>query len=298
MSDSKLLDPQLLARLKDYQLLARIAANGFLSGAHRSVSSGQGTEFLQYREYVKGEDLKFVDWKLYAKSNRLQTKRFAEQTQAACYLVLDTSASMAYQGDRSYCHKLHYACMLAATLAYLALHQGDKIGLLAYSDEIHEWLPPSSHSGQLNLVLQALARIKPQGKALHRSALETLISKLSDRGMVVLLSDMIEAETELPELFKFSTTKTHEGLAIQILDQDELDFPFSTSTLFEDSETALQVRTNPAAIRSDYLKRVEKIQNRLQADFSQSQVDFLTTTTDMDLALSLSRYFQQRKSVR
>lgn len=298
MSTTKLLDPQLLARLKDYQLLARIAANGFLSGAHRSLSSGQGTEFLQYREYVTGEDLKFVDWKLYARSNRLQTKRFAEQTQAACYLVIDTSASMAYQGSRSHCHKLQYASMLAATLAWLALHQGDKVGLLTYSNRIHDWLPPASHSGQLNLVLQALTRLSPGGTALHRPAIESLAGKLSDRGMVVLLSDMIEAETELPELFKFSATKTHEGLAIQILDPDELDFPFSVSTLFEDYETALQIRTNPAAIRAGYVKQVENLQKQLQADFNHSQVDFFCTTTDMDLALSLSRYFHQRKNVR
>lgn len=298
MSTAKLLDPQILAKLKDYQLLARIAANGFRSGAHRSLSHGQGTEFLQYRDYVAGEDLKFVDWKLYAKSDRLQTKRFAEQTQAACYLVIDTSASLAYQGSRSYCHKLHYATMLAATLAYLALHQGDKVGLLTYSDRIQDWLPPASHQGQLNLILQALSRLKPQGKASHRPAIETLVSKLSDRGMIVLLSDMIEAESELPDLLKFSATKTHEGLAIQILDPDELDFPFTLSTLFEDYENNLQIKTNPTAIRAEYVKRVEILQKQMQADFNHSQVEFFSTTTDQDLAFSLSRYFQQRKTVR
>lgn len=293
-----LLDPSLLSRIKDYQLLARIAADGFLSGAHRSLTSGQGTEFLQYREYAKGEDLKFVDWKYFARTDKLQTKRYAEHTQASCFLLIDTSASMGYKGDRSACHKLRYTCMLAATIAWLAIHQGDKVGLITYSDKIHEWIPPASHTNQLKLICQVLYRSKPTGHALHRIAINTILSKLNERGMAVLFSDMIDGEKELPALFRFGSGYTHEGLAIQVLDPDELDFPFTNSMIFEDAESGKQVQTNPIAIRDQYIKRADSLKKEIQSRFNRVQVDFFSTTTDKDLALTLSRYLHRRQVIR
>ncbi|MDH5737959.1 MAG: DUF58 domain-containing protein [Gammaproteobacteria bacterium] len=292
----KLLDPALLSKIKDYRLLARLAANGFLTGPHRSLISGQGSEFLQYREYVRGDDFKSVDWKLFARSDRLQTKRFAEQAQATCYLLVDTSASMSYKGSRSPASKLHYACMLAAALAWLAVHQGDRVSLMTYSDKVHDWLPPAGLSAQLNHLLLTLSRLKPNGSADHPAAIELLMNRLSDRGMIILLSDMTEAGN-LPELFKFNTGQTHAGMALQILDPDELDFPFTGSTLFEDLENGQQIQTNPAAIRTKYIQGMQASQKSLQARFNQSRIDFFSATNDMDLALVLSRYFHQRKVI-
>lgn len=295
---NQLLDPHLLSQIKDYQLLARIAANGFLSGHHRSLNSGQGSEFLQYRNYDKGEDLKFVDWKYYAKTDRLQTKRFTEHTQACCYLLIDASASMAYQGSRSPCSKFHYAKMIAATISWLAMHQGDKVGLIIYSDQILEWLPPASHSSQLRLILRTLQQSTASGIAQHDKIIKTLISQLNDRGMVILISDMTEAEDEIPKLFRFSATNKYEGLAMQISDPDEIDFPFTESLRFEDIETGKQIQANSASIRDHYLQQSNEVRERMQDSFSQVHVDLFRSITNQDISLSISKYFNLRKTVR
>jgi len=297
-SSHTLLDPRVLAHIKDYRLLARMAARGFLAGAHRSLTSGQGSEFLQYRDYIVGEDLKFVDWKLYARSDRLLSKRFVEHTQANCYLLVDTSASMDYTGEDSPCSKLHYATMLCAAIAWLARHQGDSVGLITYNDEIQDWLPPASDSSQLDRILKTLYRMKTKGKANHKKVMDKLSGNLTNSGIVVLLSDMIDDGNVLPGLFRFSATRGYEGVAMQILDEDEIKFPFSGSMIFEDLETRSHIRTNPQIIRKNYLTRFKNEQNIIASEFALHQTEYFCTKTCDDLALALSRYFDKRRMVR
>jgi uncharacterized protein (DUF58 family) len=260
-----LLDPANLTRIENYALMAKAAVEGFLSGMHRSVFHGFGTEFLQYRNYVPGEDLKYLDWKVYAKRDELVTKVFQEETSMNCYFVVDASASHNYQGDRAACTKLRYACMIAASLAYLATRQGDNISLFAYQDTIVEALEPGHRNGQLHRFLQALTRLKPEGQANHERLLKSITHHMRNRGLVVYLSDMLEAEETLPRLLQNLRFQHCDCLALQILDPDERDLPHSYPVRYIDSESNKEVTSFADSVRDGYRESMDKFMEDLKS---------------------------------
>ena len=214
MVDTDLLDPAHLNKIEDFSLLARVVVDGAMPGIHKSLRQGRGSEFFQYRPYTRGEDLKLIDWKVYAKRNELVAKTFQEDTNFTVCLVVDASASMGYKGTKASCSKLRYASMLVACFAYLAQRQGDRIGLFAYSNEVREWIHPKSGSGQLNRVFSSLQGLEAEGKNNHEFAWERMASGLPGRAMVVFLSDFLEAEDSLPESLRFSLSSRYECLCL------------------------------------------------------------------------------------
>lgn len=293
-----LLSPETLSRIENYSLLARVAVDGFISGMHRSLSQGLGGEFLQYRHYNPGDDLKYVDWKVFSRQNKFYTKVFREETDMNCCLVLDASASMSYQGSRSPCSKWHYARMVAACLAYMASRQGDNVGLYLYNDNLLEGISPGRKHGQLHRVLSTLKRHSPSGPANHEEVWKYLTGHLRHRGIVVFLSDFLEADETLPPLLKTLRSARHECVAIQVLDPDEIDFPFNQSMEFIDAEGKGRVSTFPENVRRDYVKRMNDFLERLSLSFTQSRVDHLRLQTSDSLANSLATYLHKRDSLR
>ncbi|MBT5167527.1 MAG: DUF58 domain-containing protein [Opitutales bacterium] len=289
-----LLDPAYLESLNDFQLMSRVAVDGFMAGIHRSHSHGAGMEFLQYRNYSPGEDLKYLDWKVLAKSDKLYTKVFQEETNMNCYFVLDTSASMQYQGSRAACSKLHYACMVAACIAQSASRQGDNVGLFAYSDHLHESVEIGGRLGQVDHILRALTRLKPTGEAQHESMLQTFLRHFKSRGTVIYISDMLEGEDVLPKLLRNFRVNKSDCLAIQVLDPDELDLPQNRVTRYLDSELESEVTTYPETARADYEKRMGAFLERLKEGLAQSQVDFIQLVTTDSVGVSLAKYFDHR----
>jgi len=294
VSQQDLLDPAYLASLNDFQLMSRVAVDGFMSGMHRSHSHGAGMEFLQYRNYSQGEDLKYLDWKVLAKSDKLYTKVYQEETNMNCYLVLDTSASMQYQGSRAACSKLHYASIVAACIAQLVSRQGDNVGLFAYSDQLHESAEMGGRLGQVDRILQALTRLKPTGEAQHEAMLQSFLHHFKTRGTVIYISDMLEGEDVLPQLLRNFRINKSDCLAIQVLDPDELDLPQERVTRYLDSEQEGEVTTYPKTARAVYQERMEAFQERLKKGLAQSQVDFLQLLTTDSVGVSLARYFDHR----
>ena len=294
--ESELLDPAYLASIEDYSLLTRIVVDGALPGIHRSRRHGRGTEFFQYREYAPGEDLKLVDWKVYAKRGELVSKSFHEDTNLTCYLVLDSSASMGYKGKRAGCDKLRYACMLAACFAYVANRQGDKVGLFAYSDEIREWIQPHSGSGHLNRVFSALNKLKSEGVNRHYASWDTLADSLPGRSLVVFLSDFLEAEEELPERLRFALSAHYECLCLQVLDPDELELPDAEALRFADMEGDREVSTSPPAIREAYSTDMQAFIERLRANLALISAEFDSLCTDAHLGHALHRFLGMRYS--
>ena len=205
-------------------------------GIHRSLRQGRGSEFYQYRPYTRGEDLKLLDWKVFAKRDELVSKTFQESTNFTVSLVMDASASMGYVGKRSACSKLKYAKMLAACFAYLAYRQGDRLGLFAYSDQVKEWIRPRAGSGQLNRIFSSLHGLDSSGTTAHEFAWERMVSGLPGRAMVVFISDFLEAENSLAEQLRFSLSSRYETLCLQVLDPDEIDLPDSDSLRFVELE--------------------------------------------------------------
>ena len=298
MADPKLtelLSPSVLARIDDYALLARVVVEGFISGLHRSLFQGFGSEFFQYRPYAPGDDLKYVDWRVYSRSDRLQTKVFQEETNMNCCLVLDASASMNYRGDRAECSKLRYASMAAACLAYLASRQGDRVGLYAYADGLSTVVHPG-RGGGLHGILAALGKLKPGGTADHRRALDFVSESVKRRGTVVWLSDFHGVEEEASNLLKRFRFAHHEGVAFQILDPDELDLPFNGTMRFVDSEHGGEIVTAPDEVRAEYRQRVEDFTETIRLSCLREQVDYLLLRSDENLGNLLAAYLHRRES--
>lgn len=294
-SFQSLLDPANLTRIEPFPLLAKTAVEGFLSGMHRSVFHGFGSEFLQYRHYTQGEDLKYVDWKLFARSDRLHSKVFQEETNMNVYLVVDASASMDYQGERAVCSKARYAAMIAACFAYIAAKQGDNISLLSYSEQVDGFLEPGHRNQQLQRVLLQLARSRPQGSANHELALDFLEKQVGNRGLVILLSDMLEGENVLPRRLSRLRLLHCDCIALQILDPDELELPRRPSARFEDLENEAEVLTSPAQVAESYEQQMQGFIEDIRARFQQEQVDTLQLSSTHNLGAALAAYLHHRE---
>jgi uncharacterized protein (DUF58 family) len=294
--ETELLDPAYLASIEDYSLLTRIVVDGALPGIHRSQRHGRGSEFFQYREYSRGDDLKLIDWKIFAKRGELVAKSYHEDTNLTCYLVVDASASMGYQGSRAACDKLRYASMLAACFAYVANRQGDRVGLFAYSDEVKEWIQPRSGGAHLNRVFTALAGLEAEGSNDHEFAWDVLSGGLPGRCLVVFLSDFLEAENELPERLRFAMSARYECLCLQILDPDEFDLPNSEALRFSEMEGTKEISTSPPAIREEYATGMNGFLESLKANLASVSVEFDSLSTDAQLGPALHRFLGMRYS--
>lgn len=293
-AESSLLDPAHLKGIEDYSLLARVVVDGAMPGIHRSLRQGRGNEFFQYRPYEPGEDMKAVDWKVFAKRDELVAKTFQEDTNFTLYLVLDASASMGYQGERASCSKLRYAKMLAACFAYLAQRQGDRFGLFAYSDQIQQWIRPQSGSGHLNRLLVSLASLEAKGENDHEGAWEKLSGSLPGRSMIVFLSDFLEAEDSLSERLRFSLSARYECLCMQVLDPDEVDLPDAEAIRFAEMEGVREISSAPSAIRDKYQRDMNAFVEDLRGKLASVSAEFESLRSDQELGHSLRRFLGMR----
>ncbi len=292
-----ILSPATLARIDNYQLLARVVVEGFIAGLHRSVYRGFGSEFLQYRSYTPGDDLKYIDWKVYGRQNRFYTKVFQEETNMNCTLVLDASRSMTYRGTRAACTKYRYGAMIAACLAYLAKRQGDNVGFFSYGDKLHASVPPANRSGHLQQIAIELERTVPDGKADHRRFIPYIGESLRRRGLVVFISDLLESETFIQPLLKQLTFARHECIVIQVLDPDELDLPFDRTVRFFDSESNEQIITAPPSVRDEYAAAMQRFLDQIRRSCRDIQVDHLLCDSSSDLGAALAAYLHKRGGV-
>ena len=294
-SPQDLLSPELLSRIGDYALMAQHAVDGYLAGSHFSTAQGQGSEFVQYRNAVPGDDLKGVDWKVYARQNRLYTKIFQEETGMRCAIVVDASASMAYQGDRAVCSKFRYAAMAAACLAWLAKRQGDHVGLFAYTSTLQTGVRRHQTDLQLPALLASLAGVTPSGVGCHEQALGQAAEFAAPRGLLVWLSDMQAMDDNLPRLLRLLRGRHLECIAFQIADPDELDLPFQGTARFIDSETGEAITAVPAAIRQEYQRQVAQFHQSVRDACLTAETDYTLLQTDQSLADALTAYLHHRK---
>jgi len=289
-----LLDPAYLSSISNYALMARIAIEGYLSGLHRSRFQGFGNEFLQYRPYSPGEDPRMIDWKVYARRERLQTKVFQEETNMTCSLVVDASASMDYQGSRASCSKFTYARMLAAALAYLALKQGDQVGLYIFNHELVDVISPGQRGNRQAAVFHALGRAQATASTNASMMVDYLGHHLRGRGVVVYLSDMDDPEGTLPSLLARLRLRHHDLLALQVLDPDERDFPSDEAARFIDLETGEECVTSPKAVAHQYNTEARAQLDRLRTGLVSSGIDHEVFSTRDPLGPALAAYLSKR----
>ncbi len=293
----EILSPAALAKIDSYHLIARIVIEGFMSGIHRSVYHGSGSEFLQYRNYTPGDDLKYLDWKAFGRLDRLYAKIFQEETNFNCMIVLDASASMLYSGARSPCSKFRYGAMVAASLAYLASKQGDNVGFCAYGGSISCSVPARSGGTHLHRIINAISALKPAGRADHFMSLSYVSRMIRRRGLLVVISDFLDIDGEAEELLKKLRISRSDLIVIQVLDRDEIEFPFRGSVRFVDSETGGKILTAPQNVRQEYLAEMDSYVERIRKACLDVQADYLKVNSSGDLGSVLSEYLHRRGNV-
>ena len=290
--DRQFLDPAVVARLATLELKARAVVEGFISGLHRSPYKGFSVEFAEYRQYIPGDDLSTMDWKVYARSDRHYIKKFEEETNLACHLLVDVSGSMAY-GSRGI-SKFDYAACLAASLGYLMNRQRDSVGMTAFSDRIVDALPPSTRPGHLRNLLVALDRLEIGNATNVAKPLHQLADSMTKRGLVVLISDLLDDPEAVVRGLKHFQYRGSDVLVFQVLDPDEIDFPFDRVTCFEDLETGDEVLAVPGAVRAHYLKEINGLVERYRRELGAAGIDYQLLNTKEPLETALLAYLSTR----
>jgi len=290
--EQRFLDPAVLARIGSLELRAKTIVEGFLSGLHRSPLKGFSVEFAEYRQYIHGDDLATIDWKVYARSDRYYVKKFEEETNLDCHLILDVSGSMGY--GSSGLTKLDYGSVLAASIAYLMNRQRDAVGLMAFDDRIVDMLPASARPGHLRMILIALDRLR-LGKATDVSKpLHQLASSLTKRGIVVLISDLLDDPDSVIRGLKHFRFRGSDVIVFHVLDPDEIDFPFDRATRFEDLESGEEIRAVPGLVRDHYRREMAGLIDRYQRQLGAAGIDYQLLRTTDPLELALLSYLSTR----
>ena len=292
---ARYLDPAIIARLGTIDLKARTIVEGFLTGLHRSPYKGFSVEFAEYRQYLPGDDLATLDWKVFARSDRHFVKKYEEETNLTCHMLIDVSASMGY-GSRGIT-KLQYGSYLAGALAYLMHRQRDAFGLIAFDDSIAALLPASARSGHLRAMLLALERLKMGTRTNVAKPLNDLASAVRKRGMVVLISDLLDDPAKVLDGLKHFRYRGADVVVFQILDPDELNFPFEQAARFRDMETEEEVMAVPGAVRADYIARIEGLIQFYRRELQLVGIDYCLLNTSQPLELGLMSYLMTRRRV-
>jgi uncharacterized protein (DUF58 family) len=291
--DARFLDPAVIARLGSMELKARTVVEGFLSGLHRSPFKGFSVEFAEYRQYLPGDDLSRLDWKVYARSDRHYVKRFEEETNLECHLLLDVSGSMSYRGGAAM-SKVEYGSVLAASLAYLMNRQRDATGLIQFDDRIVARVPASARPGHLHALLAALDRIEPGAKSNVGRPLHQLAEALNKRSLAVVISDLLDDPGAVIAGLKHLRFRGTDVIVFQVLDPDEVHFPFTGPSRFTDVESADEVIADPASVRDAYLDAMNALRARYDKELRSHGIDVVTLETSKPLDVALLAYLDAR----
>jgi uncharacterized protein (DUF58 family) len=288
------LDPKVLSNLRGLDLIARLVVEGFMTGLHKSPYHGFSVEFAEHRQYMPGDPFKHVDWKLYGKSDRFYVKIFEEETNLRAHILLDESASMGYaSGDRL--TKFQYSSFLAAALAYLMLMQQDAVGLLTFRDKIEKVIPPRSSRSHLRLILSELERSKPSSTTAMGTALEYLAERVKRRGLVILISDLMDDPARVIRGLKHFRHRQHEVVVFHVLDPYEIEFPFREETGFVDLETGRELMTQPWEIAEEYKRKFAEWSQTYQRACLENQIEYVRLSTETPYDTALLRYLEKRK---
>jgi uncharacterized protein (DUF58 family) len=287
-----LIDPQTVMRIKNLQMRARAVVDGFYAGIHRSPYHGFSVEFSEYRAYTPGDDLRYLDWRLYARSDRYCVKRYEDETNLLCYLLVDMSRSMGY-GSGLY-KKSDYARTLAASLAYFLFTQRDAVGLLTFDETISEYLPPRYRPGYLRRIMGVLQRETAGRSTNIVKPLEQIADSVRKRGLIVLISDLLAPIDQLRGKLGYLRSRGHDVVVLRVLDSAEVGFTFTKPGMFHDVESGRTLYIDPTAAKNEYLQRFAAHAAELRSACIGLGIDFAQMTTDRPLELALFDLLQAR----
>jgi uncharacterized protein (DUF58 family) len=293
-SPEKYLRPEVIRQVARLDLRAKFIVEGFLAGLHASPFHGFSVEFSEHRKYVPGDDLKDLDWNIYAKTDKYYLKKFEAETNVTGYLVMDLSASMAYT-YRQELTKFEYAICLAAALGYLMIHQQDPVGLVTFDTRIQASLPPHSRRTQLGTILAVLANLKPSGKTDVAACLHQLAAMIRSKGLVMLFSDLLTEPAPVLESLHHLRHRGNEVILFHILDEAEVHFPFDGVIEFEDVEEENKLTLDARSMRGDYLKSLGEFQEYYRTECAKANIDYVPMDTSVSFDKALMEYLLQRQ---
>jgi len=290
------LDPKFISQLKGLDLIARMVVEGFLVGLHKSPYHGFSVEFAEHREYEPGDGLRYVDWKVFGKTDRYYVKVFEEETNLKAYLIVDRSGSMGFGPEGI--SKLEYVKYLASALSFLLLRQKDAVGLLLFSKKLDSYIAPSSRKNHLNILLRELNKLEPGGETSLSTVLFELAEKIKRRGLIILFSDLLDDYKSTVKALKIFRHKKNEVLVFHILDPTEVVFPYSKDMLFRDMETNEKITVDPKSIRKEYCEKMNNLIKSYKRDFRNNSIDYQFLRTDTAYDRALLSYLSKRRKMK
>ena len=291
----KYLRPETVALLNSMSLRARLVVEGYIIGHHRSPYHGFSVEFAEHRSYGPGDEIKHIDWKLFGKTDRLYVKRYEEETNLRAHIILDTSKSMLYSSAEV--SKLSYANSLAASLSYLMINQQDAVGIAKFSEKIDTFIPPKARPSHLNLVLSQLDDKDSGNDTQIGMVLHELADRIKKRGMVILISDLLDKPENIMKGLKHFRHQNQEVIVFHIQDRKESEFDFDTRTKFFDMETGEEIVTEPWHIRSNYNELISKLESNYKSNCRENLIDYVPLFTDQSLDIGITEYLIKRSKL-
>lgn len=289
---NRYLDPEGLARVGNMELVARQVVEGFLTGRHRSPYHGFSVEYLDHRAYTPGDDLRGIDWKILARTDKYHVKLFEDETNLRAHILLDCSKSMAFKsGEVS---KLTYGSYLAAALAYLMLHQNDAVGLTLFDSEPRQYLPPKARPTQFRRILELLDHSYSREDTDVAAVLHDIAERIPRRGLVLLISDLIDDEQKLANGLQHFRHNNHEVIVFHVMDDAELTFPYDRLTRFKDMEGVGRLTANPKSLRQRYLARINTFLDALKAICFERNISYNLANTTEPYDRFLAAYLEKR----
>jgi len=301
-ASKRYLPPEALARIGRLELRARTVVDGVLAGMHKSPYKGNSVEFLQHREYTRGDDLRRVEWKVWGRQDRLYIKEFEDETSLRLFLLVDGSASMDYRPPRfaqaSGLTKFDYAATLAASLGWLGLSQGDAVGCAVFDERVRASVPARTSRSHLTSIVANLELPRQQHPSDFRSVFRSLGETLPRRGLVVIFSDLFGDRDDLAKGLQLLRQRGHDIAIFHVLDDDELDFPFDGPTRFEGLEMPQELTCNPRALRAGYLEAVEAFLADVRSRVAAARCDYQLVRTGQPVDATLVNFLARRSRVR
>ena len=289
------LNPEIISKISSFDLRAKLVVEGFLTGLHKSPYHGFSVEFSEFRQYMPGDDFKKIDWKVFGRTERHYIKNYEDETNLNLNILIDTSASMNYTSKKI--KKIEYACNVAAIISYLAIKQRDAVGLTLFDEKINYFIKPNSTKSQLKRILIELQNIKTSNKTNISDVLHIVSEKIKQKGLVIILSDLFEEPNKILNAIKHFRFNKHEVILFHILDPEEINFNFSSDTIFKDMEQNDSIRTQPMMIKKTYKDAMKKFIEFYKKNCLLQNVDYVLMDTKTQFDVAITQYLYKRSKL-
>lgn len=298
----KYLRPEVVSKLSNMELRARLVVEGFITGLHKSPYHGFSVEFAEHRQYMPGDEIRRIDWRVYGKTDRFYVKQFEEETNLKSYIVMDTSASMQFASDlpksrERRISKMEYASFIAASLSYLMVLQRDAVGLTLFDAAVRTTIPPHATKQHLRRILVELEKIRPTERTNSAAALHQLAERITRRGLVVVISDLFDEPEKVMAALKHFRHNHHEVLVMHVLDPLEMSFAFGADAVFKDVETGESLTTQPYHLQKAYQEAMKQFMDRYKKECRENSIDYVLLDTSTPFDVALLHYLNKRQKI-